>query len=468
MGPAVVESDMKPVWTFDEVVAQLTNWGGRWNNSVPIPFMFYAQSMAHHEFKIGFAPFNAAERQSLLRTMQLVSDVANISFVNIASAPAMPSVANPFMGFYTINQSSAPFWGAATDYVTEGASPNPMGQIYGVDVVVNHYRANVQGGWEIGDSNSRKLMHELLHGVGLDHAGNYNGDSATSYATHASFYQDSNQYTVMSYWAASETGGSHFAGGVLQFASTPLLYDVAALQALYGANMSTRTGDTVYGFNNTSGRDAFDLQRDPSAVFTIWDAGGRDALDLSGYASASRVDLREGAFSDAGGMTLNISIAYGALIENAIGGLGNDDIRGNGANNRLEGGGGGDRLYGAEGGDLLLGGSGGDTFVYGGLGDSTLSSIRSDGRKIAADYLPDFTSGIDKIDLSALDADALTAGDQAFSFIGLSAFTNRAGELRFQLNHGQLELLGDVNGDGFADFMIASNAPSINAGDLVL
>ncbi|HEX8214536.1 MAG TPA: hypothetical protein VF582_03585, partial [Allosphingosinicella sp.] len=78
---------MKPVWTFDQIVAQLTNWGGRWNNSAPVPFLFYAQSLAHHEFKIGFAPFNEAERQSLLATMQLVSDVANISFVNIASAP---------------------------------------------------------------------------------------------------------------------------------------------------------------------------------------------------------------------------------------------------------------------------------------------------------------------------------------------------------------------------------------------
>jgi serralysin len=311
-------------------------------------------------------------------------------------------------------------------------------------------------------------MHELLHGVGLDHAGDYNGDSAPDYETGASYYQDSNQYTVMSYWAASNTGASHYAAGILQFASTPLLYDVAALQKLYGANMSTRTGDTVYGFNNTSGRAAFDLQSDASAVFSIWDAGGVDTLDLSGYSSASRVDLREGAFSDAGGMTLNISIAHGARIENAVGGLGDDDIRGNGANNRLEGRGGSDRLTGAEGGDLLLGGSGGDIFVYGQFADSTVSTVRSDGRKIAADYLPDFVSGIDKIDLSVLDADVFAAGDQAFSFIGTSAFSGKSGELRYQLNHGQLELLGDVHGDGLADFMIASNAPSISIGDLIL
>ena len=457
---------MKPVWTFDQIVAQLTNWEGAWNNADPVPFMFYEQSLPHHDFKIGFAAFSAAERQSLLRTMELVSDVANVSFVNIAAAAQAPSYSNPFLGFYTVNDGATPFWGAATRFVTEGT--DPMGRIYGVDIVVNHDRADKQGGWAIGDSNSRKLMHELLHGLGLDHPGEYNGDSAAGYETEAEFYQDTHQYTVMSYWLAHHTGADHVAGGIVQYASTPLLYDVAALQALYGANMSTRTGNTVYGFNNTSGRAAFDLARDPNAVFTVWDAGGVDTLDLSGYASASRVDLREGAFSDAGELTLNIAIAYGALIENAIGGLGGDALRGNGLANRLEGRGGGDRLTGAEGGDLLLGGAGGDIFAYGQLGDSTLSSLRSDGKKKAADYLPDFVSGIDRIDLSALDADILAGGDQAFSFIGTAAFSETAGELRYRVNHGQLELLGDVDGDGLADFMIASNCPSIVIGDLIL
>ena len=180
------------------------------------------------------------------------------------------------------------------------------------------------------------------------------------------------------------------------------------------------------------------------------------------------MDLREGAFSDAGGMTLNISIAFGAEIENAIGGLGDDELRGNGLANRLEGGGGADRLNGAEGGDLLFGGSGGDIFVYGQPGDSRLSSLRSDGRKISADYLPDFVSGTDLIDLSALDADPFSAGDQAFTFIGMSLFSGKAGELRYELNHGQLELLGDVNGDGAADFMITSNSASIAISDLIL
>lgn len=352
---------MKPIWTPEQIVGQLTNWQGKWDNKVPIPYMFYGETLPHHQFSIGFAPFTAAERQSLLRTLELVADVANVTFVNLATSAQMPGFSNRFIGFYTVNTPTAEFWGAATRYVVEGKSAaEAMGQIFGVDVVVNHDRADKQGGWAVGDSNSRKLMHELLHALGLDHAGNYNGDSAAGYDKDAIFYQDSNQYTVMSYWAASATGANHSGGGALQFASTPLLYDVAALQRLYGANLATRAGDTVYGFNNTSGRAAFDLALDPSAVFTIWDGGGTDTLDLSGYASASRIDLREGAFSDAGGLTQNISIAFGAAIEHAVGGSGDDDITGNDLANLLRGGAGNDRLFGGGGNDVLDGGAGTD------------------------------------------------------------------------------------------------------------
>ena len=460
---------MKPVWTFDQIVAQLTHWGGKWNNAVPVPFMFYSQSLPHHLHKTGFAAFSEAERQSLLRSMQLISDVANISFVNIPSTLQAPSKTNNFMGFYTIDDPSKIWGGYATRFIVDGSGPpEPMGQIYGADIVMNHDFTDGAGGWNLGDYNSRLLMHELLHGLGLSHAGDYNIGSSTSYEVDASYYQDSTQYTIMSYWGASNTGANHAAAGVLQFASTPLLYDVAALQKLYGANMSTRTGDTVYGFNNNSGRAAYDLAGDPSAVFTIWDAGGIDTLDLSGYSSASRVDLREGAFSDAGGMTSNISIAYGARLENAMGGSGNDSLTGNDARNRLTGGEGDDSLAGAGGADWLIGGGGGDIFVYTGIADSIVPTFRSDGKKKGSDYLADFQSGTDRIDLSALDANRTTAADDAFSFIGGGAFSGKAGELRFEATDSWIAIFGDVNGDGIADFRIAVNSPTVTVNDFIL
>ena len=263
--------------------------------------------------------------------MALVADVANVTFENVARQRPGAGRAQPPDRLLQRQPPDVPYWGVAKDFVTASNLP-PYGQMFGVNSAVNLGRANAQGGWTIGESNPRKLMHELLHTLGLDHPGPYNGDSA-DYESQALFYQDSQQYTVMSYWLAGVTGADHEADGRSYFASTPLLYDVAALQHLYGANMTTRTGDTVYGFHANAGREVYDLEAHPQAVFTIWDAGGWDRLDLSGYATPSSIDLHGGAFTDAGGLTDNISIAHGARIEKRVGGAGNDVIIVNSAAN---------------------------------------------------------------------------------------------------------------------------------------
>lgn len=448
---------MKPVWTLQDIVDQLTNWQGKWDTSGPVPYSFYVAPPPHLGNPPGFSTFSADQRQALARNAQLISDVANISFVNVADNGLAPSQSNSRLSFYNINYQFAPFWGAASNFVTEN-DDLPMGRIYGAEFVVNLYRANVQGGWDLGESNPRKLMHELLHTLGLDHPGPYNGEGFT-YEDNALFYQDSHQYTVMSYWDAISTGADHIAEGVHYYASTPLLYDVAAMQALYGANMSTRTGNTVYGFNSTAGREAFDLSLHPQSIFTIWDAGGNDTLDLSGYASRSRIDLNAGGFTDAGGLTSNISIAYGATIENAVGGSGDDDILGNAAANRLTGGGGMDWMAGAAGGDI---------FVFEDLSDSRIATMRSDGVKVGSDYLEDFVSGVDRIDLSAIDAISGTIADDGFTFIGNNAFSNKAGELRYEVEDGLVRIFGDLNGDGQADFQIVANGTTLTAADFFL
>jgi serralysin len=261
----------------------------------------------------------------------------------------------------------------------------PQGEQPGViqmaDVVVNLFRANAQGNWNPGDSNPRKLMHEVLHALGLSHPGEYNGDSALSYENEAEYLQDSHQYTVMSYWGAFNTGADHVANNIVYYAAAPLLHDIAALQSLYGANMATRTGDTVYGFNSTAGRAAYDFGLNPNRVFSIWDAGGIDTLDFSGFATNSRIDLREGAFSDAGDLTQNISIAYGVTMENAVAGSGNDDVTGNDAVNRLDLSRGGiDKAFGLGGNDGFVFGAAftAEDEVDGGAGERDQVSIQGD------------------------------------------------------------------------------------------
>lgn len=88
------------------------------------------------------------------------------------------------------------------------------------------------------------------------------------------------------------------------------------------------------------------------------------------------------------------------------------------------------------------GGIGADVFRF----DSVSDSLRT-----AFDVISDFTRAHgDRIDLRTIDANAKLAGNQAFSYLGASAFTGAAGQLTLQNQH----LRGDVNGDRIADFDI--------------
>ena len=185
-------------------------------------------------------------------------------------------------------------------------------------------------------------------------------------------------FTVMSYFGSTNGGGN-----LPSFAWGPQYHDIAAAQRLYGANMTTRTGDTVYGFNSTAGRTFFDIASASQGVtFSIWDAAGVDRLDLSGYSENADIDLRPGAFSSAGPTPdngpakYNLSIAPGVIIEDAVGGSGHDTITGNDAPNMLDGGFGNDKIVGGVGDDTLDGGDNNDVlsgdagadFLIGGAG----------------------------------------------------------------------------------------------------
>ncbi|WP_308238082.1 M10 family metallopeptidase C-terminal domain-containing protein [Phenylobacterium sp. J367] len=148
------------------------------------------------------------------------------------------------------------------------------------------------------------------------------------------------------------------------YSAAPLLDDIAAIQLEYGANMATRTGDTVYGFNATADRPWFVASTYGKVVFAVWDAGGNDTFDFSGYSQNQVIDLREGFFSNVGGLVGNVAVAKGAVIENAIGGTTADKITGNAAANSLLGG---------PGNDTLDGGSGGQDFLRGEAGNDSLS-----------------------------------------------------------------------------------------------
>ena len=208
-------------------------------------------------------------------------------------------------------------------------------------------------------------LHEVGHALGLGHSGLYNGPRVDEAGvSHHVYNQDAWNYTLMSYRDQGEAGT-----GTPRLVLAPQLVDIIAIQNFYGANGQTRSGDNVYGFNSTE-TGVLDFEgtffnqgiRPPSLA--IYDAGGTDTLDFSLYSANQVISLVEGSFSSIGDNIItddpedplinNITIAVGTVIENAIGGSGDDSFIGNDSDNVFIGNGGNDTYTGGAGNDMVI------------------------------------------------------------------------------------------------------------------
>jgi len=192
-------------------------------------------------------------------------------------------------------------------------------------------------GTTIGTYSFQTYLHEIGHALGLGHGGFYN--STASYENDRLFANDGVPSTIMSYFDQDESTYYNDLGFTNANLVTPMLADIRGMATLYGLSTTTRTGDTTYGFGNNSGRSVYTASVGSTiTALTIVDSGGNDTLNYSGYASNQIINLNPETFSNIGGGIGNVAIGFGTLIENAIGGSGNDTIIGNGANNVLTGG----------------------------------------------------------------------------------------------------------------------------------
>ncbi len=253
--------------------------------------------------------------------------------------------------------------------------------------------------------------------------------------------------------------------------------DIAALQYLYGADFTTNAGDTLYRWAPDTGAFSVDgvLSLTPYEnyiLMTVWDGGGVDTYDFSDYATTLVINLAPGAFSTpsaaqlanlgegnlARGSIANALLFEGdarSLIENVLGGAGDDSIAGNAAGNTLEGGAGADRLQGLAGDDSLDGGLGGDRMI-GGAGDDRY--VRDD---VGDKVVEAAGQGTDLVEASI--STALMAQVEHLTLTGTGALRGFGNALdnRIVGNAGN----NDLRGAAGADTLVGGDGQDVLSGD---
>jgi len=293
----------------------------------------------------GFAVLTTpAERQAVRDVLTAWSAVADITFSRVSESD--------------VNAGDLRF--AYTTWLMDG---NQLAYAYlpdddnsSGDVWLNtNFRDTLLQSLEPGSLGGFTVLHEVGHTLGLKHPGESTAYSAATLA----IFDDTLFNTVMSsnVWPGIRLTKT---GNIDRLPTTPMSLDIDALQYLYGANTTIHSGDDRYTYADTG-----------KYLEVIYDTGGNDTITITGT-SGGRINLTPGSWSQLGapvkiaGTISNpetVQIYRTSLIENAIGGQGNDQLTGNAADNRLDGNAGDDTLIGGDGNDTLHGGSGADSFV---------------------------------------------------------------------------------------------------------
>ncbi|RZT06118.1 Peptidase M10 serralysin C terminal [Duganella sp. CF402] len=359
---------------------------------------------------------NPTQQDAVRGAFQAWANVANIKTVEVADgASSVGDIRVAWTSATDTTSTGENSWGWA--YYPSGSYPDG-GDIW----ISNSSSAATDTDWAPGSYNYMSLIHELGHALGLQHPfeGKVKLDAA----------YDNGLYTVMAYDdppnalyvdVTVQGNSASWASRKIQ-PDTPMVYDIAVMQYLYGANMSYHTGDDTYTF-------------DPATPFfrTIWDAGGNDTISVANFTEGCDIDLRDGHYSSivipsdsTDGYiwqkapptatydgTNNLAIAFDVVIENAIGGKGDDVLWGNGGNNHLQGNGGV---------NVLNGGDGIDSAIYTGKYSDYLYTSHGDFFTLIArdlsDDQADAVSNMERmvfkdvtvaLNLNGLAEDALTA-----------------------------------------------------------
>lgn len=418
--------------------------GSSWSNST----ITYSFSGPHSAVGIGqhgpVKELSAQDQLTVEGMLQLYANVANVSFQETTGWAdidfRMEQIPSGVGGYASLPGDGRVTFDSLNYNSANAGSPTAS------HITANHW-------------SYFAALHETGHAMGLYHPFQSGNSSVPKPGYNASELNAG--YSVMSYQDGSDGNRDQIVG--LQ------LYDIAAIQQMYGANTSYNSGDNAYMFDGTY------------QAFALWDGGGNDTFYVSSSFNGSvTFDLRDGDYlnkTTASGSTyspMEVKIAYGAQIENAIGGTANDSIKGNALANYLYGGDGSDEIYGFEGADvliagdstadttdgndLLVGGEGND-IIFGNVGNDTLvgGDAETDGSEIGNDTLYG-GSGDDRI-IGNGGNDWLIGGpgtDSLYGGLGDDKFLvgwNNGADLIIGFDAGdQIRILSNVNGTGIQNY----------------
>ncbi len=448
------------------------NFSDKTKDGTPIKVFFLQTSPAYTaeqiagdagkaELNTSFQSIRPADQARLLQnTFGQWSGLANINFVvttNMAEADIRVGV-----GSYNGNSAnvitprldgSNKFW---NDVFISPIRYNPAG--FGNNSPVEFFSP---GRVETGD-----LLHEVGHAIGLQHpAIGQDGGTLPASFNHLWFNAMSNRTKATDGFTPT----------------TPMIMDAVGLQSIYGLRPGLNAGDTTHRLDSAGGPNSSTAGDTTGKL--IYDTGGQDTLaaayiDANGNIVVSskdaHIDLGQGRFSSINMSAkdrYNVAIWYDSLIENAIGGSGNDTIIGNDANTRLEGGDGQDNIQGGKGEDKLFGGAKSDTLdggdnddtLDGGAGDNAIDTLiggaGTDTYIFSGNFGNDTITDADGSGRIQIDGKAITSANRVQSnfwesadklqfFYKVPAGTDASGQTTFNLIIGQRTTPGgpQING----------------------